>query len=58
MIAMASQSGPILSHLIGSVTRQVIRQTPCPTWILHPRDKAESSQHDEPSALIQGRVIL
>ena len=34
LIAMAAQSGPISSALIGSVTRQVIRRSPCPVWVL------------------------
>lgn len=34
LIAMAAQSGPISSALIGSVARQVIRHSPCPVWVL------------------------
>ena len=34
MIAMAIQSGPITSAIIGSVTREVVRRAPCPVWIL------------------------
>jgi len=35
LIAMAPQSGPVASTLIGSVTRQVVRNADCPVWILH-----------------------
>ncbi len=33
-IAMAAESGPVVSALIGSIARQVVRNAPCPTWIL------------------------
>jgi nucleotide-binding universal stress UspA family protein len=33
-IAMAAQSGPIASTLLGSVTRQVLRSAPCPVLVL------------------------
>lgn len=36
MIAMASQSGPVASALLGSVTRQVIRSAKCPVLVVHP----------------------
>ncbi|MGZ3687829.1 MAG: universal stress protein [Bdellovibrionota bacterium] len=32
-IAMASQSGPVASAILGSVTRQVVRKAPCPVWV-------------------------
>lgn len=35
MIAMASQSGSLAATLLGSVTRQVMRQSPCPLWVVH-----------------------
>ncbi len=57
-LAMASQSGPILSHFIGGVARQVVRQSPCPVWIVHPVTKSELEQSHEPMALSQGRVII
>lgn len=34
LIAMAAQSGTIETALLGSVTRQVVRQAPCPVWIM------------------------
>jgi nucleotide-binding universal stress UspA family protein len=34
-IALASRTGPIASSLIGSTTRQVVRISPCPVWVLH-----------------------
>lgn len=37
IIAMASQTGPVSSAILGSTTRQVIRQATCPLWVIHPR---------------------
>ena len=34
LIAMAVQSGPITSAIIGSVTREVARRAFCPVWVL------------------------
>jgi nucleotide-binding universal stress UspA family protein len=34
LIAMAAQSGPVSSALLGSATRQVIRNAIKPIWIL------------------------
>lgn len=36
LIAMASQSGRVSSILLGSLTRQVLRNAPCPVVVLHP----------------------
>lgn len=36
LIAMAAQSGPVSSGLIGSITRQVVRSASCPVWVLRP----------------------
>ncbi|MBI1860255.1 MAG: universal stress protein [Deltaproteobacteria bacterium] len=36
IIAMASQTGPVASVLLGSVCRQVIRAAQCPVWVIHP----------------------
>lgn len=36
LISLAAQSGPLVSSLIGSVPRQVVRRAHCPVWILHP----------------------
>jgi nucleotide-binding universal stress UspA family protein len=33
-IAMEGQSGPIAAALLGSITRQVIRNAPCPVWVV------------------------
>ena len=35
VIAMASQSGPVLSSILGSVTRNVVRNASCPVWAIH-----------------------
>lgn len=34
LITMAAESGPIASALIGSITRQVVREAPCPVLVL------------------------
>jgi nucleotide-binding universal stress UspA family protein len=36
LIAMAAQSGPVASALMGSVTRQVVRHASVPTWVMRP----------------------
>ncbi len=35
-IAMAAESGPMRAWAIGSITRHVVRNAPCPVWILRP----------------------
>ncbi|MFM8270100.1 MAG: universal stress protein [Pseudomonadota bacterium] len=35
MIAMASQTGPVLSVLVGSTTRRVVREAPVPVLVVH-----------------------
>ncbi len=35
-IAMAAESGPVKAWAIGSITRHVVRNAPCPVWILRP----------------------
>jgi nucleotide-binding universal stress UspA family protein len=35
-VAMAAESGPLESVLMGSITRQVVRLSPCPVWVLRP----------------------
>ena len=37
LIAIESQSGPAVSNLIGSTTRQVVRNATCPVWVLRSR---------------------
>jgi len=37
IIAMASQTGGFASSLVGSTTRKVVRNSPCPVWVFHPR---------------------
>ena len=36
MIAMAAQSGAVRTTLVGSISRNVVRHSRCPVWILHP----------------------
>lgn len=33
LIAMAAESGPVASALLGSIARQVVRLAPCPVWV-------------------------
>lgn len=40
MIALASQSGPIESVLLGSLTRQLLRSAPCPVLTIHPHQES------------------
>jgi nucleotide-binding universal stress UspA family protein len=37
LVAMASRSGVVETALLGSVTRQLIREAHTPLWIVHPR---------------------
>jgi nucleotide-binding universal stress UspA family protein len=43
LLAMASQSGPIEAGILGSVTRQLIRQSPSPVWVIHPEFPPEEA---------------
>ncbi len=36
LIAMASHTGTVSAAFLGSVTRQVIRVSPTPVWVIHP----------------------
>lgn len=38
LIVMEAKSGPIASTIVGSLTRQVIRQAPCPVWVMRSKD--------------------
>ncbi|MCB0363126.1 MAG: universal stress protein [Bdellovibrionales bacterium] len=35
MVAVGSKSGPLSSVLIGSVARQMVRESSCPVWVVH-----------------------
>lgn len=50
LIAMETQSGPISATLLGSVTRQVVRQSLCPVWVLKPKVAIAKrlSKHEPP----------
>lgn len=37
IVALVSQTGPVATTILGSVTRDVLRQANSPVWILHPR---------------------
>jgi nucleotide-binding universal stress UspA family protein len=34
MIAMAAESGPVTAAIVGSTTRQVVREAQCPVWVM------------------------
>jgi nucleotide-binding universal stress UspA family protein len=36
LIAMAAQTGKVAAALTGSITREVVRNAPCPVWVLRP----------------------
>jgi nucleotide-binding universal stress UspA family protein len=44
MIAMASRSGAVATALLGSISRQVVRQATCPVWIMHPKPIQQKKQ--------------
>lgn len=35
MIALASNSGRVASAMLGSIARKVVRNAPCPVWVIH-----------------------
>ncbi len=37
LLAMAAQSGPAATVLAGSITRQIVRLSSCPVWVLRPK---------------------
>jgi nucleotide-binding universal stress UspA family protein len=41
LIAMASRSGPAKTTLLGSTTRKIVRESPYPVWVLHPKLRAQ-----------------
>lgn len=41
LLAMASQSEPGLSQILGSVVRRVVRAAECPVWVIHPSARPE-----------------
>ncbi len=42
MIAMASRSGPVSAVLLGSTTRQVVRRSENPVWVIHPKEHEQT----------------
>lgn len=46
IIAMASHSGRISRLILGSTTREVIRNSNCPVWVVHPKSRAQSKVID------------
>lgn len=43
MIALASRSGPLSTAILGSVSRQVVRSSTVPVWVIHPKKKKKTS---------------
>lgn len=35
-VVMLSQTGPVTAAFMGSITKKVMRDAPCPVWVLHP----------------------
>ncbi len=50
LIAMEPQSGPLISALVGSTLRQVIRNADCPVWVYRP-DESEVKSATTPLEL-------
>jgi nucleotide-binding universal stress UspA family protein len=44
LIAMAGQSNRLETHLLGSVTRQVLRNSTNPVWVIHPKKIEEEER--------------
>lgn len=42
LIALAAQTGPYTSALIGSTSRQVVREAAVPVWVFHPGAKKQA----------------
>ncbi len=49
LIAMESKSGPIASTLLGSITRHVIRNAPCPVWVYRPMKVVAAQVPEKPA---------
>jgi nucleotide-binding universal stress UspA family protein len=49
MIALAAQSGAVVSAILGSVTREVVRSAPCPVWVLRAPEE-RGAQRSRPEA--------
>lgn len=54
MIAMAAQTGPVASVILGSTTRQVLRYAGCPIWVIHMRKEREVSAT---TSRVTGKVV-
>jgi nucleotide-binding universal stress UspA family protein len=50
LIALASQSGPVAAALLGSTTRQILREAEQPVWVIHPlpAGRAGAAKKGEP----------
>lgn len=56
MIAIASQTGPIASAILGSVTRKVIRGALCPVLVVHPAEKRVEKEERRKSPVDPMRI--
>jgi nucleotide-binding universal stress UspA family protein len=52
VIAMAAQSGPVSSALVGSLTRQTLRAAPCPVLVLRAEQEANVKRFVEEALLM------
>jgi nucleotide-binding universal stress UspA family protein len=57
-IAMGAQSGPIVSAILGSVTRQVIRQAKCPVWVIHPQGGTPAKSDPSSNSQKKGAIAV
>ncbi len=49
-IATAATSGVLKTKLLGSVTRRIVRESPCPVWILRPEARQKARRADSGQA--------
>jgi nucleotide-binding universal stress UspA family protein len=57
LIAMQSNTSALTAALLGSTTRQVIRQAPCPVWVLKPRPRLVPSPAAQRTAARPNRPV-
>ena len=56
LIALASQTGPVTTALLGSVTRQLVRRSSAPVWVVHPAAPGEVNPNRMETLVKNGRV--
>jgi nucleotide-binding universal stress UspA family protein len=48
-IAIGSESGALKAALIGSIVREVVRNAPCPVWVMRTPQKSNDTQRKSPN---------